>query len=229
MTFMPSVTARESRPPPLESLPDLGHYLADADTFVQIGARVCEGVERLWGVYACVVALNCPGGGPAILVDNLPEADDPFRLMLVSCGVVRDPVRNALTLPLMDPSGVIGSIRCVCAEPFTEEIRRDLTTVATQVSVRLAQLGIRGACKSELTPRQYEVASLVERGATNAEIASALGISMNTVKKLLKDVFQRLDVVSRTELAVTLRAVTAPLDIPVGITRIGRVTITRAP
>jgi DNA-binding NarL/FixJ family response regulator len=112
---------------------------------------------------------------------------------------------------------------------MTDDIRRDLATVATQVSVRLAQLGIRGVSASELTPRQYEVASLVARGATNAEIASALGISMNTVKKLLKDVFQRLDLTSRTELAVTLRDVTAPLDIPVGITRAGAVTITRLP
>lgn len=229
MTSMPSVSARESRPPPIDSLPVLGHYLAGADTFVEIAARVCEGVEQLWGVYACVVALNRPGAGPAILVDNLPEGDDAFRRMLVSCGVVCDPVRNALTLPLMDPAGVIGSIRCVRANAFTDEVRRDLATVATQVSVRLAQLGIRGVGGSELTPRQYEVALLVERGATNAEIAGALGISMNTVKKLLKDVFLRLDVQSRTELATTLRAVTAPLAIPVGITRMGALTITRAP
>jgi DNA-binding CsgD family transcriptional regulator len=226
---MPSVIARESRPPPLDSLPALGHYLADADTFVTIAARVCEGVACLWGVYACVVALNRPGGGPAVLVDNLPEGDDAFRRMLVSSAVVCDPVRNALTVPLMDPGGMIGSIRCVRAELWTDEVRRDLATVATQVSVRLAQLGIRGVSMSELTPRQYEAAALVERGATNAEIASALGISMNTVKKLLKDVFLRLDVQSRTELAMTLRGVTAPLDIPIGITRMGGVTITRAP
>ena len=122
----------------------------------------------------------------------------------------------------------VRSLRCVRAEPYTDEVRRDLATVATQVSVRLAQLGIRGVGRSELTPRQYEVALHVERGATNAEIASALGISMNTVKKLLKDVFVRLDVQSRTELAMILRGVTAPLDIPVGITRMGGVTITRA-
>lgn len=226
---MPSVTARETRPPPIDSLPALGHYLAEADTFVAIASRVCEGVASLWGVYACVVALHRPGGGPAIIVDNLPEADDPFRQLLVSCGVVRDPVRNALTVALMDPGGVIGSIRCVRAEVWDDDVRRDLATVATQVSVRLAQLGIRGVSTSELTPRQHEVATLVERGATNAEIAGALGISTNTVKKLLKDVFQRLDVQSRTELAMTLRGVTAPLDIPIGITRMGGVTITRAP
>jgi DNA-binding CsgD family transcriptional regulator len=216
---MPSVIAREPRPPPIDSLPALGRYLAEADTFVQIASRVCEGVERLWQVHPCVVALNRPGGGPAIFVDNLP--DD--RRTVVPADV------EALVLPLMDPSGVIGSIRCWRREPMTEDVRRDLATVATQVSVRLAQLGIRGVGASELTPRQYEVASLVARGATNAEIASALGISMNTVKKLLKDVFQRLDLTSRTELAVTLRDVTAPLDIPVGITRAGAVTITRLP
>jgi DNA-binding CsgD family transcriptional regulator len=226
---MPSVIARESRPPPIDSVPALGRYLADADTFVAIASRVCEGVAALWDVYACVVALNRPGGGPAVLVDNLPAGDDVFRLTLVSSPFVRDPVRNALTVPLMDPGGQIGWIRCVRAKPWCDDVQRDLATVATQVSVRLAQLGIRGVSVSELTPRQFEVATLVEHGATNAEIAGALGISMNTVKKLLKDVFVRLDVQSRTELAMVLRGVTAPLDIPVGITRMGAVTITRAP
>jgi DNA-binding CsgD family transcriptional regulator len=229
MASMPSVVAREPRPPPIDSLPALGHYLGEADTFVALASRVCDGVGWLWGVYACVVALNRPGGGPAVLVDNLPEGDDSFRRMLVSSNVVCDPVRNAMTVPLMDPSGMIGSIRCVRSQPWTDEARRDLATVATQVSVRLAQLGIRGVSCSELTPRQYEAAALVEGGATNAEIAVALGISMNTVKKLLKDVFLRLGVQSRTELAMTLRGVAAPLDIPIGITRLGALTITRAP
>lgn len=226
---MPSVTARESRPPPIDSLLALGRYLADADTFVTIASRVCEGVAALWDVYACVVALNRPGGGPAVLVDNLPAGDDAFRLTLVSSAFVRDPVRNALTVPLMDPGGQIGWIRCVRVKRWCDEVQRELATVATQVSVRLAQLGIRGVRVSELTPRQYEVATFVERGATNAEIGGALGISVNTVKKLLKDVFVRLGVQSRTELAMILRGVTPPLDIPVGITRLGAVTITRAP
>ncbi len=56
-----------------------------------------------------------------------------------------------------------------------------------------------------LTPRQSEIAQLAALGHTNAEIAAALGISINTVKARLKEVFERLDVCNRTELANVLR------------------------
>ncbi len=52
-----------------------------------------------------------------------------------------------------------------------------------------------------LTPRQRQIASLVARGLTNHEIGVAFGVSINTVKKHLKQVFAQLDVANRTELA----------------------------
>lgn len=51
-----------------------------------------------------------------------------------------------------------------------------------------------------LTPRQADVAALAARGATNPQIAQQLGVSENTVKTHLKDVFDRLGVTSRAEL-----------------------------
>lgn len=52
-----------------------------------------------------------------------------------------------------------------------------------------------------LTPRQHEIAILVARGLTNREIGVAIGRSINTVKKHLKQLFVALDVANRTELA----------------------------
>jgi DNA-binding NarL/FixJ family response regulator len=56
----------------------------------------------------------------------------------------------------------------------------------------------------ELTPRQRQVAELVALGYTNAQVAAALEVSPNTVKKHLKDIFALLEVANRTEMAAVL-------------------------
>jgi len=50
-----------------------------------------------------------------------------------------------------------------------------------------------------LTPRQWEVLRQVATGASNTQIARALGLSEATVRKHLENVFLRLNVQSRTE------------------------------
>jgi DNA-binding CsgD family transcriptional regulator len=138
---------------------------------------------------------------------------------------------HTVVLPLMAPGGVVGSIQCGRREAYSFAIRRELVTMATQVSVRLAQLGVSAIpaapARPGISPRQYQAARLVARGASNAEIADALSISTNTVKKLLKEVFLRLGAHNRTELATGFAAIAACWEIPVGITRTGAVTITR--
>ncbi len=52
-----------------------------------------------------------------------------------------------------------------------------------------------------LSPRELEVVSLVVDGHSNDEIAGRLGISVKTVESHLTRIFERLQVVSRTELA----------------------------
>jgi len=55
-----------------------------------------------------------------------------------------------------------------------------------------------------LTRREAEVAALAATGATNAEIASALYISVNTVKTHVGRALAKLGLRSRTELALSL-------------------------
>jgi DNA-binding NarL/FixJ family response regulator len=76
-------------------------------------------------------------------------------------------------------------------------------------------------------PPQVGVAELAARGHTNAEIAGEIGISVNTVKARLKQVFERLDVANRTELVHVLRRMAPLRGVKPGITRLGSVTITR--
>jgi len=51
-----------------------------------------------------------------------------------------------------------------------------------------------------LTARQREIASLVAEGFTNPQIATALGLSPNTIRNRLADACRRLEVAGRAEL-----------------------------
>ena len=57
-----------------------------------------------------------------------------------------------------------------------------------------------------ITARQLAVAELVARGLSNPEVARVLDISINTVKKHIRDLFERCEVGSRAELAAWLVA-----------------------
>jgi DNA-binding CsgD family transcriptional regulator len=59
--------------------------------------------------------------------------------------------------------------------------------------------------EAALTPREREVAELLVRGATNPQVARALGISHNTVKTHARAVLGKLGVGSRRELLLALR------------------------
>ena len=53
----------------------------------------------------------------------------------------------------------------------------------------------------DLSPRQFEILSLIARGQTNKEISSQLDISLESVKSHVKIIFEKLGASSRTEAA----------------------------
>jgi non-specific serine/threonine protein kinase len=52
----------------------------------------------------------------------------------------------------------------------------------------------------ELTPREREIAVLVEQGKTNQEIAAGLMISPRTVEKHVANILSKLDLTSRAQI-----------------------------
>ncbi len=137
-----------------------------------------------------------------------------------------------IALPIIEPGGLLGSLGYGRRAPLSSTLERDLCVIASYLSVWCARRGVSAVADAptheRLGSRAQEVALLAARGLTNAEIHDALDISINTVKGRLKEVFVRLGVSNRTELANVLQR-TAPYDdVSTGVTRRGSVTITRA-
>jgi DNA-binding NarL/FixJ family response regulator len=70
----------------------------------------------------------------------------------------------------------------------------------------LARIGGRAPGGDELTQSKRRIAELVAGGKTNKEVAAILFIADRTVESALTQIYRKLDVRSRTELARVLRS-----------------------
>jgi len=80
---------------------------------------------------------------------------------------------------------------------------------AATVDARHSAASSATALLPRLTERAHEVATLVERGRTNRQIASALRLSERTVESHLANIYRKLGVPTRAALAAILGAETA--------------------
>jgi DNA-binding CsgD family transcriptional regulator len=115
--------------------------------------------------------------------------------------------RMAWTLigPIAADGRLAGAIRLFRDERFPPGMREEMVVLCLHASGVLSRIGPDGrtdAGLGRLTERQVEIADMVVRGDTNAEIGRQLGLSLASVKKHLAITFDRLQVANRTELAV---------------------------
>jgi DNA-binding CsgD family transcriptional regulator len=72
---------------------------------------------------------------------------------------------------------------------------------AEKTLAELARIGGRAPAGDELTPSERRIAELVADGKTNKEVAAILVVADRTVESALTQIYRKLDVRSRTELA----------------------------
>jgi DNA-binding CsgD family transcriptional regulator len=230
------------RPVHESALRTIASRLVGGVSFIEVAIAVCELARDVFSIEDTAMCLHARDGQPLLLVDVMAAWLDEDRTAWFDTGWHSDrhlrEIRlhhaptgdeHVLLCPLLQTAGLLGTIRFGSSWRFLPELRRDLVTLANHVSIRLAELGVTSeeTAAPRLTARQREIAELASRGLTNIEISQLLDVSENTVKKHLKDVFARLDVENRTQLAHLLVPRDPLGDVPDGISRLRGVTITR--
>jgi DNA-binding NarL/FixJ family response regulator len=84
-------------------------------------------------------------------------------------------------------------------KPFTTEALRGVLDKVTTVDVDLGKLVNKALSKARLTRKEEEVARLVLKGLTSAEIGAMMGNSEKTIKQHLTQVYAKLGVAGRAE------------------------------
>ena len=99
----------------------------------------------------------------------------------------REPLRSALA-----------AFEGLAARPWTERAQTELRASRDVPRER------RGPAVADLTPQEFQVAQIVAEGATNREAAAALFLSPKTIDFHLRNIYRKLALRSRTDLARVL-------------------------
>jgi two-component system nitrate/nitrite response regulator NarP len=129
----------------------------------------------------------------------------PTRILLLTAGLEPEPIVEALRLRVdgLILKGAAGDVLVRAAEAVARGVQWIDKEALQQVVGLLAEPA--GADRPALTPRETDVVRHVAQGRRNKEIARDLGISEGTVKMHLHNLYEKLSVSSRTELALLAR------------------------
>jgi PAS domain S-box-containing protein len=153
------------------------------------------------------------------------DTDLPNLDMVKTLGSIREQSKNTKTILLLHTldedmimnafhSGVKGYLTDdLTPEQFLEAIRTvsndeiwlDLKVLNKLLTQFLHAGDIRPALKAKLTRKEKEIAKFVMKGFSNKRISNELFISENTVKTHLANLFNKLSVSNRLELALYLK------------------------
>jgi DNA-binding NarL/FixJ family response regulator len=125
---------------------------------------------------------------------------DDERQRVLECaeaGITGFVGRGATTADLVE------SIRCVAAGEL--RCSRDIAGALIQRLAAVAGSVVRPAPLPSLTPRELQIARLVDEGLTNKEIASRLMISPATARNHVHSILEKLGARTRTAAAAVMR------------------------
>lgn len=169
-----------------------------------VGATLDE-FDRIADTHAGALALRTAGERiEALEAAVTTAAASPYRLPVLW-----------IRLDLGRARAAVGDLRAVPELKYVVAAANDCGAVTMRelAGRTLRSLGVRtwrrAATGSPLTPREEEVARLVSEGVTNREVAARLFLSPKTVERHLVNLFRKLEVRNRTELAARLADVDA--------------------
>lgn len=135
------------------------------------------------------------------LTDRQPEAKAVVISALSDRRVVIDAIRAGAIGYLLKDDDVIEIIRAIESimaggSPISTAIAR---YVVESVQARNASLQSDAASATLLTSREVEVITAISKGYTNAEVATMLTISPQTVPVHVRNIYRKLDTRNRSE------------------------------
>jgi DNA-binding NarL/FixJ family response regulator len=145
-------------------------------------------MPRVDGI-AATVRLMERSDGPAVVVITTFESDDAVHDALLAGA-------RGFVLKRARPEELVAAVRTVARTDslvFPDAIRRVVATRRTVITPAWAR---------RFTAREREVLTQVARGQTNAEVAEALVVSVETVKSHLRSLLAKSGSRHRTELVV---------------------------
>lgn len=149
------------------------------------------------GITATAAIVGRPAP-PKVIVLTTFDGDD-FVLRALAAGA------GGFLLKDTDPAGIVSAVRRVHAgEPMlspavTEQLIRQVTDADSSGRSQRAKTAV-----AQLSERELEVAAAIGRGASNAEIAAELFMSVATVKAHLTRIFVKLDATNRVQVAIRM-------------------------
>jgi DNA-binding NarL/FixJ family response regulator len=189
----------------LEAQPDIAvvaeaaHLPEALVTAESVPAQVVVVRQRLVGASSLAQLRDLSRGGAAVLLLAEPQTDgEPELADVLQAGVRGYLPRRTAAHRLVEAVRALARHEAALDFAATDELVRYLTRSHGTATVTTAG----GRPLNRLTERQREVAELVAQGLSNEEIARRLFLSLATVKSHLTASMRRLDVRTRTQLAI---------------------------
>lgn len=170
----------------------------ELDDTVKVVGEVERGEEvlaayRELGPRVVLMDLQLPGIGGIAATAALRAHDPAARVLIFSTFARDDEIQAALD------AGALGYLRkSATREALLEALRRvgqDRRALEPELSRRLAARRLGPA----ITPREREILVLIAAGRANKEIASAIAVSEDTVKRHVSNILEKLEVNDRAQ------------------------------
>jgi two-component system nitrate/nitrite response regulator NarL len=176
------------------------------ETAFEIVGTAASGEETLQKIEeldpeTLLLDLQMPGGSGMEVLRKLAGEEKRPKVVLLTAAIDDSSLLEAKALKVegivlknSDPAFLLECLECV---------DRGGSWVDPEIGERIAELTHRfKARRPPLAPRERDLVRCVARGLRNREIAKQLGVTEGTVKVYLHAIFDKLEVKSRTELAI---------------------------
>lgn len=166
------------------------------------GLEVLDALQRV-APDILVLDLNMPPPDGLEIARTLRQRGHPAKIVLLSSNLDDGEIIEAMRLGI---DGIVlketaAQQLIVCLDTVRQGRRWFDPEVAARALNTAMRQGPAARPADQLTARELDVARLVARGMRNKEVARALTITEGTVKMYLHNIYEKLNVASRVELA----------------------------